>query len=103
MQHLQVFEITWCASLRYFNINSTMIELSISNSKYFYNYNSLNNTNYTLKKYKCLNIIKQWYKRVKLSKKLWKYAEIVLMDQMNPYKKDNEYLQKYIKENVYDE
>ena len=58
---------------------------------------------YTLKEFHNMNTIKKWYKRIKLSTKLWMYAELVIMDSMNPHKENNKYLEHYINEKVYDE
>lgn len=54
-------------------------------------------------KFYSVNKIKNWYNRIKLSKKLWKYAEIILIDLMNPHKENNQYLHKYINNHVYKE
>ena len=66
------------------------------------NMSPVKTSKYTLKQFTNVNTIKRWYKRVKLSKKLWMYAELVIIDSMNPHKDNNQYLEQYIKEKVYD-
>ena len=56
---------------------------------------------YSMKRFNSINKIKRWYKRIKLSKKLWMYAELVIMDSMNPHKENNSYLKNYINDKVY--
>lgn len=105
MPLLMVVIVSKCNLLKKININvNSYSKLHVKhcpniNNCEFYSLSETNNiTEFCLS-----NKIKNWYKRVKLSKILWKYAEIVLIEQMNPHKENNKYLQKYIKENVYDE
>jgi len=80
--------------------------LELTNCNKIYNYNNLlyNEINkYTIEQFNKINKIKQWYKRIKLSKKLWMYAELVIIDSMNPHKENNSYLENYIEEKVYKE
>ena len=68
-----------------------------------YNCKNINNFQNDIKQFNSINKIKRWYKRVKMSKKLWLYAKLVIKEKMDPHKENNYYLQKYIKENVYKE
>jgi hypothetical protein len=75
-------------------------KMSIINCKKYLNYRSQNNI-YNIKYLYNANKIKKWYKKLKLSKRLWLYAELVIIDEMNPHKENNQYLERYIKEKVY--
>jgi hypothetical protein len=68
---------------------------------YYYDHNLINF--YTIERFNSINKIKKWYPRIKFSRKLWMYAELVIIDEMNPHKDDNQYLEKYIKDKVYKE
>jgi len=54
---------------------------------------SINQFNYKYKLYS-INIIKKWYKKMKLVKKLWLVIEVMVIEQMKP---DGKYMQQYIK------
>jgi hypothetical protein len=102
MEHLYIKN---CNFLTNIYIIEGLIEVKITNCKHQYNYYHTNIPNeysiYAIQEFNNMNKIKRWYKRLKFSKKLWMYAELVIMDSMNPHKENNKYLEQYINSNVY--
>ena len=75
--------------------------INILDMRIYYNYFTHDNNEYTIKHlYSIIKIVK-WYKKLKLSKKLWMYADLVIRDSMNPHKENNIYLEQYIENKVY--
>jgi len=102
---LRVLSITNCQNIRDIPNIEGLRDIHIHNCYNIINFNprfSYTNYFYTIKEFHNMNKIKKWYKRIKFSKKLWMYAELVIIDEMNPHKENNQYLEQYIKDKVYD-
>ena len=79
-----IYNINWRG-----NITLNIIK---ENSNFPWNFRVIsgNNFDYQYKSYN-VNIIKSWYKKIKLSRKLWLVIEIMIIEQMKP---DGKYMQK---------
>lgn len=73
------------------------LTLSLIKENKYYPWNfkimSDNTFDYEYKSHK-INIIKKWYKKIKLSRKLWAIAEVLIIEQMKP---DGIYMQRLMK------
>jgi hypothetical protein len=107
LQVLHISNMKDCSNITNIPIIEGLQSLKINYCKNYYNYDCIYNNlfqkrNYNIKEFNNINKIKRWYKRVKLSKKLRLCAELVIIDEMNPHKENNQYLERYIKEKVYE-
>jgi len=100
IEGLKILYIYSCPNITNIPIIKDLKFLFLYNCKNYYNY-SCDYSIYSIKQFNSINKIKKWYKRINFSKILWKYTELVIMDSMNPHKDNNQYLEQYIKDKVY--
>jgi len=110
LKGLACLYITNCQNITNIPLLNKLMHLHIQDCNKIYDYSNIETeinmslvktSKYTHTQFDNVNVIKKWYKKLNLSKKLWMYAELVIMDSMNPHKENNQYLEKYIKDKVY--
>jgi len=98
---LQELYIIKCMNITIIGIIEKLKYLIISDCKNINDIQTLYNNKYNTKEFNSIEKIKRWYKRLNFSQRLWIYAELVIIDSMNPHKENNKYLEHYINEKVY--
>mgnify|MGYP001579672843 CR=1 FL=1 len=91
-----------CQNITTIPIIERLKELYIRNCNInYYNYGSI----YSIKQFCNINTIKKWYRKkllyIKYKTCIHQMEELSIQYQMDPYRKNNKYLEEYIKENVY--